>query len=59
MSNSEDFRKAAYRHQERWHLWHFPAFLIAAIQVVLFAKIVNPLFYGLGLPRFLLSCYEK
>jgi hypothetical protein len=43
---------------KRWHWWHVPDVLIAAIQALIFAFAIEPLFHLPGVPRFLFACAD-
>ncbi|KAK2762617.1 hypothetical protein FQN54_000790 [Arachnomyces sp. PD_36] len=44
------------RWEKRWHCWHLPAFLVGAVQVVMFVIVIGPLFLSPGVPKFILGC---
>jgi hypothetical protein len=48
--------KALYKWQERLHYWQVPAVIIAALQAVIFAFALEPLFRSYGVPRFIFAC---
>ncbi|KAF2198661.1 hypothetical protein GQ43DRAFT_148828 [Delitschia confertaspora ATCC 74209] len=43
--------------QKRWHFWHIPAILVAAVPMNIFGWGIYPLFQNLGVPKFILRCY--
>ncbi|KAF2472614.1 uncharacterized protein BDR25DRAFT_15889 [Lindgomyces ingoldianus] len=49
----------AARWERRWHLWHAPALLVAAAQIIIFALAVYPLFQYLGVPKFIFGCDDS
>lgn len=45
--------------KKRYHWWHTPAYVVVALQAVMFGLAIAPLLVNVGAPRFLLSCETK
>jgi hypothetical protein len=45
--------------KNRYHWWHTPAYVVVALQAVMFGLAIAPLLVNVGAPRFLLSCETK
>lgn len=45
--------------ESRWHLWHAPAILVAAAQILTFVFAVYPLFKYLGVPQSIFGCGDS
>lgn len=52
-------KQAVEEWHKRYHWWNAPAYIVVALQAVMFALAIAPLLVNVGAPRFLLSCHVK